>query len=113
MDELNLQAERAAFEAWARDTGQGFENLKGAEPLTGGWTYFNYEANLSWKAWKAGRAAPVAQLDADLPPPKAPANEYFSDEPVYSKPEVEQIRAPYVERIRHLERELKEIKEQK
>jgi hypothetical protein len=52
-----------------------------------------------------------APLDTQaLPPPKAPANEYFSDEPVYSKPEVEQIIAPYAARIAHLEREMAEAK---
>jgi hypothetical protein len=56
-------------------------------------------------------AAPAAaQLDADLPPPRNKAGDFEDLAGVYTDHEVRNIVAQYAERIRHLERELAELR---
>ena len=49
--------ERAAFEAWARDSQQGYQSLKGTQPPGRTWYYFDNDADDAWAVWRASRAA--------------------------------------------------------
>jgi hypothetical protein len=62
--EQNIDAERAAFEAWARDTNQGYASLKGTSTPSG-WRYFEVDAKAAWAAWQAGRRTPSASIGED------------------------------------------------
>lgn len=78
----NIDAERAAFETWARDTDQGYASFKGTcEP--GGWYYFEDDAQAAWAAWQAGRRTPYTSIGEDglpeLPSDKL-ATTYTGDE---------------------------------
>lgn len=59
--------DREAFEAWARDSQQGYPSLKGAEPAGRGWYYFEDEVNDAWIVWRASRAA-LASRPAEVDP---------------------------------------------
>jgi hypothetical protein len=119
-DELNMEAERAAFEAWMKS--------RPGYPFAGAF------ANLMWDAWQAARrTAPVAPMGQELPPLPQALDEVevhspiVADLPKYTERKVmrswcdyytaEQMVeyaskhvAPYAERIRQLERELAERK---
>jgi hypothetical protein len=113
MAELNMEAERAAFEAWARDTDQGYASLKGTD-AQGGWYYFEDDAQAAWSAWQAARrTAPVsAPIVEELPalPDGDEACMYVGYCIVIPREEVIAWFAPYAERIRQLERDLKQAK---
>jgi hypothetical protein len=110
-DELNLEAERAAFEAWSKRAAPayGFDKDERGQ-------YVAYPVHAGWEAWQAARrSAPVsAPLDTqafpELPEPKYSADDLvdiFTAEQMfeYASKHV----APYAERIAHLERELQKI----
>lgn len=81
-DTLNLEAERAAYLAAFPDV-----------HFSGAWTARNEQDFAVWIASAARRStSSVSEVEMpELPKPKAPANEYFSDEPVYSADEVREI----------------------
>ena len=71
----NIEAERAAFEAWASTMDHGYASCNGTRAL-GNWYYFENDAQAAWAAWQASaarRAAQPADVGAtnfpDLPQP--------------------------------------------
>lgn len=66
--EMNVEAERAAFEAWASNIDHGYASFNGTR-APGNWYYFENDAQAAWAAWQASaarRAAQPADLGATL-----------------------------------------------
>lgn len=117
-NELNMEAERAAFEA-------EYRMLLDLTPCTDNGGYMAYSTHCAWRAWQAARrTTPVsAPLDEELPPlPEAFGTMENADEEGHTMGwlhgyTADQMRgyaidhaAPYAERIHQLERELAERK---
>jgi hypothetical protein len=131
-DELNMEAERAEFEAWASKSGPHITlcHVFSFSPDVNGGRYHDGTTELCWRAWLAARrtvdtsvdttahvSAPMGKGIEDIPLPPLPMTkaQYGLDHTLsfsaidmrnYGREAI----APYAERIRQLERELAERK---
>lgn len=58
---------RAGFEAWAHNSGNNYQSLKGAKPLAGDWYYFEPKVEDAWRVWIAA----MQQREASTEPSTA------------------------------------------
>jgi hypothetical protein len=115
-EQLNMDAERAAFEAWARSKGWSVDPAR-KESLD---TYMDTDTEIAWYGWQASRrTAPAAPMGEELPAQLSEtrikeivcelfADGTFTDDDMILWRAIEsEAIAPYAERIRQLERALR------
>jgi len=106
-DQMNMDEERAAFEAWVESKGDADVAWLERDKRHG--FYINLTVSAWWEAWQAARrAAPSAPMGEELP--ALPEHHgYTGPHKVFFLADMEQYAcdaiAPYAERIRLLERE--------